>query len=68
MEYTVKFKKYRIKISDAESFILTHEYLWHRGSRCYTLDIHVVTTDTAAFALPLHQSLYSSVESSVTRL
>ena len=62
MDYTVKFKKYHAKSSDAESFILTPEYLWHIGSRLYTSHLHVVTTDTAAFFPPLHQSLYSTVE------
>jgi len=62
MENTVKFKKYHVKSSDAASFILTPEYLWHIGSRCNTSDLHVVTTDTATFVPPLHQTLYSSIE------
>jgi len=62
MDYTVKFKKYHIKSSFAERFILTPEYLWHVGSKRYTSHLHVVTTDTAAFFPPWHQSLYSSVE------
>jgi hypothetical protein len=49
MEYTVKFKKCHFRLSDAERFILTPEYLWHIGSRCNTSDLHLVATDTAAF-------------------
>jgi len=41
---------------------LTPEYLWHTGSRYYTSDLHVVTTDSVAFVPLWHKGLYSSVE------
>jgi hypothetical protein len=48
--------------SDTDKFIPIPMYTWHTGSRWYTADLHVVTTDIHAFFTLWHQSLYPDIE------
>jgi hypothetical protein len=53
-------KKYG-KHNNAKKFV-SSMYTQHTGSRWYTPDIHVDTTDIYAYAPPVHQGLYPSVK------
>jgi hypothetical protein len=54
------------KRSVAKNFIPSFMCIWLIGSRWYTSEHNVVTTDMQAFAPPWHQGLYPGIRASVS--
>jgi len=54
--------KNKVTDSDTENFILISMCMWHMGSRWYTSDLHVVTTDSDAFVTTWYLDLHFGVE------
>ena len=61
--YKAVLKKYGNEHNDDKNFSVSSMYTQHTGSRWYTPDIHIDTTNIYASAPTLHQGLYISAKS-----